>query len=71
MESDYSGPTLENGKVTLGFMKDVMAAYKEQKKLHKKYAYQVVYYSLILKLKNLKTEFTHRNKINVIALMFS
>ena len=50
VESDYTGPTLENGKVTLGFMKDLMAAYKEQKRLHKKYAYQV-YCNNVQKLK--------------------
>lgn len=47
VESDYSGPALEDGKVTLKFMKDLMAAYQEQKKLHKKYAYQVCFFAVI------------------------
>lgn len=42
IEDDYNGPKLENEKeVTLQFMKDLMQHYKDQKKLHKKYAYKV------------------------------
>lgn len=42
IEDDYDGPKLENDKnVTLEFMKDLMQHYKDQKKLHKKYAYKV------------------------------
>lgn len=46
IEDDYDGPTLENGQVTLEFMKDLMKHYKDQKKLHKKYAYKVNYWRL-------------------------
>lgn len=41
IEDDYAGPKLEDGKVTLKFMKDLMAWFKDQKKLHRKCAYQV------------------------------
>ena len=41
IESDYTGPCLQDGKVTLDFMKELMETYKQQGKLHRKYAYQV------------------------------
>lgn len=41
IEDDYVGPKLEDDKVTLQFMEDLMDYYKNQKKLHKKYAYKV------------------------------
>jgi serine/threonine-protein phosphatase 5 len=42
IEDDYDGPKLENETtVTLDFMKQLMQWYKDQKKLHKKYAYKV------------------------------
>lgn len=41
IEDDYVGPKLEDGKVTLQFMKDMMDWFKDQKKLHRKCAYQV------------------------------
>lgn len=41
VEDDYNGPKLENDTVTLAFMKELMQWYKDQKKLHKKYAYKV------------------------------
>lgn len=41
IEDEYSGPKLDGGKVTLAFMKELMQWYKEQKKLHRKCAYQV------------------------------
>lgn len=42
IEDDYNGPKLEDDKtVTLDFMKQLMLHYKDQKKLHKKYAYKV------------------------------
>uniref|UniRef100_F7BJP0 Serine/threonine-protein phosphatase n=1 Tax=Ornithorhynchus anatinus TaxID=9258 RepID=F7BJP0_ORNAN len=40
IEDEYSGPKLEDGKVTAGFMQELMQWYKEQKKLHRKCAYQ-------------------------------
>ncbi|XP_039181065.1 serine/threonine-protein phosphatase 5 [Crotalus tigris] len=42
IEDEYSGPKLENGKVTLEFMKELMQWYKDQKKLHRKCAYQIL-----------------------------
>lgn len=41
IEDDYKGPALEDGKVTLKFMLELMDHYKQQKKLHRKYAYKV------------------------------
>uniref|UniRef100_A0A671SKB7 Serine/threonine-protein phosphatase n=1 Tax=Sinocyclocheilus anshuiensis TaxID=1608454 RepID=A0A671SKB7_9TELE len=40
IEDDYAGPKLEDGNVTLKFMKDLMAWFKDQNKLHRKCAYQ-------------------------------
>ncbi|XP_067830990.1 serine/threonine-protein phosphatase 5 [Heptranchias perlo] len=42
IEDDYTGPKLEDGKVTLQFMKDLMQWFKDQKKLHRKCAYQIL-----------------------------
>ncbi|KAG9348364.1 hypothetical protein JZ751_002099 [Albula glossodonta] len=42
IEDDYAGPKLEEGKVTLKFVKEMMAWFKEQKKLHRKCAYQIL-----------------------------
>lgn len=41
IEDDYAGPKLENGQVTLAFMKEMMEWFEDQKKLHRKCAYQV------------------------------
>lgn len=41
VDGDYAGPKLEDGKVTLKFMTDLMEWYKDQKVLHKQYAYKV------------------------------
>lgn len=41
IEDDYIGPQLVDGKVTLNFMKELMEFYKDQKKLHRKFAYKV------------------------------
>ena len=41
VEDDYSGPMLEDEKVTETFMISLMEHYKAQKKLHRKYAYKV------------------------------
>ena len=40
--ADYDGPHLDNGTVTEEFMDELLTAFKEQKKLHQKYAYQVL-----------------------------
>lgn len=42
IEDDYDGPKLEDGKVTEKFMVDLMEYYKNQKKLHRKFAYKVL-----------------------------
>lgn len=42
IESDYEGPKLEEGKVTLEFMKHLMEWYKNEKKLHKNFAYRIL-----------------------------
>src|SRR5207302_867205 len=42
VEDDYTGPALKDGKVTLEFMKDLMITFKEGKRLHRKYAYQMI-----------------------------
>ncbi|KAG5890218.1 hypothetical protein JTB14_028760 [Gonioctena quinquepunctata] len=42
IENEYTGPELEDGKVTLTFMKDLMELYKNQGKLHRKYAYKIL-----------------------------
>jgi len=42
IEGDYSGPKLDaDDKVTVEFTQQLMAAYKQQQKLHRRYAYQV------------------------------
>ncbi|CRK90452.1 CLUMA_CG004156, isoform A [Clunio marinus] len=42
IEDEYNGPKLKDDKtVTLDFMKALMEHYKDQKKLHKKYAYKI------------------------------
>lgn len=41
IEDDYVGPKLENGNVTVKFMEELLDWYKNQKKLHRKYAYKV------------------------------
>lgn len=41
IEDEYNGPALEDGKVTLKFMMDLMETYKNQGKLHRKFAYKV------------------------------
>ncbi|TSP46835.1 Serine/threonine-protein phosphatase 5 [Bagarius yarrelli] len=42
IEDEYVGPKLEDGKVTLKFMKELMEWFKDQKKLHRKCAYQML-----------------------------
>ncbi|PNJ40997.1 PPP5D1 isoform 3, partial [Pongo abelii] len=40
IEDEYSGPRLQDDKVTITFMKGLMQWYKDQKKLHRKCTYQ-------------------------------
>lgn len=42
IENEYKGPELEDGKVTLKFMMELMELYKKQGKLHRKYAYKIL-----------------------------
>nr|XP_014343894.1 PREDICTED: protein PPP5D1 [Latimeria chalumnae] len=42
IEDEYTGPKMEDGKVTLQFMKSLMQWFKDQKKLHRKCAYQIL-----------------------------
>lgn len=42
IESKYDGPALEDGKVTVEFVKELMEAFKKQKTLHRKYAYKIL-----------------------------
>nr|CAG4636059.1 EOG090X03S1 [Eubosmina coregoni]SVE69715.1 EOG090X03S1 [Eubosmina coregoni] len=42
LESSYNGPHLIDGKVTKQFMEELMEAYKDQKKLHRKYAFKIL-----------------------------
>lgn len=41
IENEYNGPEMVDGKVTIEFMKQLMELYKNQGKLHRKYAYKV------------------------------
>uniref|UniRef100_A0A8C6T9G3 Serine/threonine-protein phosphatase n=1 Tax=Neogobius melanostomus TaxID=47308 RepID=A0A8C6T9G3_9GOBI len=41
IEDDYVGPKLDDGNVTLTFMKELMDWFKDQKKIHRKCAYQM------------------------------
>lgn len=43
IEEDYTGPCLDDGKVTIDFMKHLMETYKKQGKLHRKYAYKILF----------------------------
>lgn len=54
IENEYKGPELEDGKVTLKFMKELMELYKKEGKLHRKYAYKVcIFYCLFFKYTSL------------------
>ena len=41
VDNSYDGPHLEDGKVTLEFVQQLLTRFKDQKKIHKKYAYRV------------------------------
>ena len=41
VDNSYDGPHLEDGKVTLDFVQQLLTRFKDQKKIHKKYAYTV------------------------------
>lgn len=42
IEDEYTGPKLVDGNVTLEFMNDLIDWYKNQNKLHRKYAYKIL-----------------------------
>jgi serine/threonine-protein phosphatase 5 len=42
VESDYVGPHLEDGKVTLNFIMDMIEHFKNQKFIHRKYLYTIL-----------------------------
>ncbi|XP_023217724.1 serine/threonine-protein phosphatase 5-like [Centruroides sculpturatus] len=42
IEDNYIGPKLEDGKVTKKFMEELTSAFKDGKKLHRKYAYKML-----------------------------
>lgn len=42
IEDDYTGPKLEYGQVTLAFMQELMSYFKQEKRLHKKFAYKIL-----------------------------
>ena len=41
MEEGYSGPRWEEGELSSEFMSDLLQWLKDEKKLHRKYAYKV------------------------------
>ncbi|CAI5465157.1 unnamed protein product [Closterium sp. Yama58-4] len=43
VEATYDGPRLEGEEVTLSFVQKMMDAFKNQKKLHRRYAYQILF----------------------------
>lgn len=42
VDSNYDGPHLNNGKVDEQFVTEMIKRFKVQKKIHKKYAFQVI-----------------------------
>lgn len=42
IEDEYTGPKLVDGKVTLQFMQELLEWYRNQNKLHRKYAYKIL-----------------------------
>ncbi|XP_015119779.1 serine/threonine-protein phosphatase 5 [Diachasma alloeum] len=42
IDDDYTGPKLEDGKVTVTFMQELLKWYKDEKKLPRKYAYKIL-----------------------------
>lgn len=63
IEDEYVGPALEDGKVTLKFVTELMEHYKQEKHLHKKYAYKVNKYVDIYISIFTDTLLMYRNKL--------
>lgn len=62
MEGSYDGPRLEEN-ITAEFMTDLLAFFKDQKRLHRKYAYKVNLY--VLQIVGLMYNNSHTNWENV------
>ena len=48
MEDDYDGPRLSEDGITTEFVEELIERFKEQKKIHKKYAYKVNCFNFLL-----------------------
>ena len=48
MEDDYDGPRLSEDGITKEFVEELIERFKEQKKIHKKYAYKVNCFNFLL-----------------------
>ncbi|KAF0492478.1 protein phosphatase 5 [Gigaspora margarita] len=42
VDSSYDGPKLADGQITREFIEDMMECFKNQKKIHRKYAFQII-----------------------------
>lgn len=43
MDDDYKGPSLDGDKLTIDFMRQLMELYRSQGKLHRKFAYMILF----------------------------
>lgn len=48
VEDDYDGPRLSPEGITKEFVEDLIERFKDQKKIHKKYAYKVAFCSCLV-----------------------
>lgn len=48
VEDDYDGPRLSEDGITKEFVEELIERFKEQKKIHKKYAYKVNCFNFLL-----------------------
>ena len=48
VEDDYDGPRLSEGGITKEFVEELIERFRDQKKIHKKYAYKVTRFSGLL-----------------------
>ena len=51
VEDDYNGPRLSPEGITKEFVEDLIERFKDQKKIHKKYAYKVAFCSCLVERK--------------------
>ena len=47
VDDSYDGPHLEDGKVTFEFVQQLLTRFKDQRKIHKKYAYKVTLFHTV------------------------